>query len=457
MCKGGDSEEKSLFIFITANGENLECYENLAKSQGSKFMVIACADSRVCPSYILGFQPGEAFVVRNVANLVPPFENGPTETNAALEFAVNSLEVENILVIGHRCCGGIRALMSMQDDVNSRFGQIQSFLFFISLSLLHVRASKQASAHSTEEVCFHISHSFHLCFPGSPSNIIGLILVKNLIKCRAEDETPIRILTIRRIPSSFFIAVILAMVMLILRHVISYALIGVTTVPEAVSELAPFLAVAIIVNGVQPVLSGKYRLEKREPVRPIPSGTRCIVTVLSVGTVYGKALLFAPVAFTVARDPVPITLSRYLSKCMVTTRSMASHQNAADHQADPPNPNNPPQYFIELTNSINRMAEQNQALINALLQRNLLMPPPPPPDIPPNHEQASSHTIPQPNPPNREGLQPPPPGINLLPRGPQPSIPAPILKGEASSVQPPLPSGGDHIPLWDAELQAMKL
>ncbi|KAI8010690.1 putative MO25-like protein [Camellia lanceoleosa] len=49
-------------------------------------------NSRVCPSYILGFQPGEAFVVHNVANLVPPFENGPTETNAALEFAVNSLE-----------------------------------------------------------------------------------------------------------------------------------------------------------------------------------------------------------------------------------------------------------------------------------------------------------------------------------------------------------------------------
>ncbi|KAF5946404.1 hypothetical protein HYC85_016632 [Camellia sinensis] len=120
--------------------ENLECYENLAKSQAPKFMVIACADSRVCLSYILGFQPREAFVVRNVANLVPPFENGPTETNAALEFAVNSLEVENILVIGHSCCGGICALMSMQDDVNSRFGQFQSFLFFISLSLLHMRA-----------------------------------------------------------------------------------------------------------------------------------------------------------------------------------------------------------------------------------------------------------------------------------------------------------------------------
>uniref|UniRef100_A0A5B6ZQ27 Carbonic anhydrase n=1 Tax=Davidia involucrata TaxID=16924 RepID=A0A5B6ZQ27_DAVIN len=99
--------------------ENLERFHNLSKSQAPKFMVIACADSRVCPSYILGFQPGEAFVVRNVANLVPPFENGPSETNAALEFSVNSLEVENILVVGHSCCGGIRALMSMQDEVNS--------------------------------------------------------------------------------------------------------------------------------------------------------------------------------------------------------------------------------------------------------------------------------------------------------------------------------------------------
>ncbi|PIN06516.1 putative carbonic anhydrase involved in protection against oxidative damage [Handroanthus impetiginosus] len=101
---------------------NLEHYRRLSEAQAPKFMVIACADSRVCPSSILGFQPGEAFVVRNVANLVPPHENGPSETNAALEFAVNSLEVENILVIGHSCCGGIKALMSLQDEaVSSSF------------------------------------------------------------------------------------------------------------------------------------------------------------------------------------------------------------------------------------------------------------------------------------------------------------------------------------------------
>ncbi|CAD5167686.1 unnamed protein product [Musa acuminata subsp. malaccensis] len=108
--------------------ENLVDYQNLAERQSPKFMVIACADSRVCPSNILGFQPGESFTVRNVANLVPPFQHGASETSAALEFAVNSLEarkfyksdVENILIVGHSRCGGIQALMSMKDNADSR-------------------------------------------------------------------------------------------------------------------------------------------------------------------------------------------------------------------------------------------------------------------------------------------------------------------------------------------------
>ncbi|GLU16090.1 hypothetical protein SLE2022_325400 [Rubroshorea leprosula] len=98
-----------------------EHFRTLAEAQSPKFMVIACVDSRVCPSNILGFQPGEAFMVRNVANLVPSLESGPSETNAALEFAVNTLEVENILIIGHSCCAGIQALMNLQDDEESSF------------------------------------------------------------------------------------------------------------------------------------------------------------------------------------------------------------------------------------------------------------------------------------------------------------------------------------------------
>ncbi|CAI0417523.1 unnamed protein product [Linum tenue] len=100
--------------------KKLEHFRALAEMQFPKFMVIACVDSRVCPSNILGFQPGEAFMIRNVANIVPPLECGPTETNAALEFAVNTLQVENIFIVGHSDCAGIQTLMSMQEE-NSRF------------------------------------------------------------------------------------------------------------------------------------------------------------------------------------------------------------------------------------------------------------------------------------------------------------------------------------------------
>lgn len=100
--------------------KELEHFQALAEAQYPKFMVIACADSRVCPSNILGFQPGEVFMIRNVANLVPGMKNGASECNAALEFAVTTLKVENILVIGHSSCAGIETLMNMPEDVESR-------------------------------------------------------------------------------------------------------------------------------------------------------------------------------------------------------------------------------------------------------------------------------------------------------------------------------------------------
>ncbi|KAK7845732.1 beta carbonic anhydrase 5, chloroplastic isoform X1 [Quercus suber] len=132
--------------------EDLEHFQALAEAQYPKFMVIACADSRVCPSNILGFQPGEAFMIRNVANLVPPLEHGPSETNAALEFAVNTLEVENILVIGHSSCGGIQALMSMQDDVDAR-----SFLekWVINGKSAKLKAKAEAAHSSFDQQCGH--------------------------------------------------------------------------------------------------------------------------------------------------------------------------------------------------------------------------------------------------------------------------------------------------------------
>ncbi|KAH1239136.1 Carbonic anhydrase, chloroplastic [Glycine max] len=97
--------------------KNPELYGELAKGQSPKFMVFACSDSRVCPSHILDFNPGEAFVVRNIANMVPPYDKTKySGTGAAIEYAVLHLKVENIVVIGHSCCGGIKGLMSIPDD-----------------------------------------------------------------------------------------------------------------------------------------------------------------------------------------------------------------------------------------------------------------------------------------------------------------------------------------------------
>lgn len=130
----------------------LEHFQTLADVQSPKFFVVACADSRVCPSNILGFQPGEAFMIRNVANLVPPLENGPSETNAALEFAVNTLEVENILVIGHSNCAGIQALMSMQDDVDSR-SLVQKWV--VNGKLAKLRTKADAGHLNFDQQCRH--------------------------------------------------------------------------------------------------------------------------------------------------------------------------------------------------------------------------------------------------------------------------------------------------------------
>lgn len=97
--------------------KNPVLWDELSKGQSPKFMVFACSDSRVCPSHILDFQPGEAFVVRNVANMVPPYDQIKySGVGAAVEYAVLHLKVEEIVVIGHSCCGGIKGLMTFPFD-----------------------------------------------------------------------------------------------------------------------------------------------------------------------------------------------------------------------------------------------------------------------------------------------------------------------------------------------------
>ena len=89
-------------------------WAELAQGQSPRVMVIACADSRTDPAMVFDAAPGEIFVVRNIAALVPPFEvgGGRHGTSAAIEFAVTQLEVPEIVVMGHGSCGGVNAALN---------------------------------------------------------------------------------------------------------------------------------------------------------------------------------------------------------------------------------------------------------------------------------------------------------------------------------------------------------
>lgn len=90
----------------------------VSEGQRPEVLVIACSDSRVDPAILLRARPGELFVVRNVANLVPPHNPDKQHhgTSSALEFGVRDLEVKHIVVLGHSRCGGIQALRRYQQD-----------------------------------------------------------------------------------------------------------------------------------------------------------------------------------------------------------------------------------------------------------------------------------------------------------------------------------------------------
>lgn len=96
--------------------------------QEPEVMVIACCDSRVDPALILQCEPGDLFVVRNVANIVPPYEkdSGHHGTSAALEFGINFLKVKHLILFGHSQCGGIQALLNNKNNLNSPISESQN-------------------------------------------------------------------------------------------------------------------------------------------------------------------------------------------------------------------------------------------------------------------------------------------------------------------------------------------
>ncbi|MCX4189997.1 carbonic anhydrase [Methylophaga sp. OBS3] len=104
-------------------GDDQGLYDSMKTGQPAKTLMVACCDSRVDPAILTDCDPGDLFTVRNVANLVPPCENDQHHhgTSSAIEFAVKGLGVENIIVMGHANCGGIKGLWESEDLNDSQF------------------------------------------------------------------------------------------------------------------------------------------------------------------------------------------------------------------------------------------------------------------------------------------------------------------------------------------------
>lgn len=98
--------------------ENSVFMDLVRQGQRPKILMIACSDSRVDPALVMNCKPGDLFVVRNVANLVPPYENDQSYhgTSAALEFGVCVLGIKHVILFGHTQCGGIQSLFENAHD-----------------------------------------------------------------------------------------------------------------------------------------------------------------------------------------------------------------------------------------------------------------------------------------------------------------------------------------------------
>lgn len=122
-------------------------YEELAShGQKPEVMIVACSDSRVPPETIFNAGPGEMFVVRNVAALVPPFETGGNfhGVSAALEFGVLNLRVKHLLVMGHSGCGGVKAALNQKAALETESRFISKWMSMLDDAKLRVLAANQS-------------------------------------------------------------------------------------------------------------------------------------------------------------------------------------------------------------------------------------------------------------------------------------------------------------------------
>jgi len=122
----------------------------VARGQRPEVAVVACSDSRVDPAILFQADPGDLFVIRNVANLVPPMEQEGTfhGTSAALEFAVLGLGVKHLMVLGHAHCGGIKAMME-PDPADITFSFVPSWVSMLAAAHRRVLATMSQADNET--------------------------------------------------------------------------------------------------------------------------------------------------------------------------------------------------------------------------------------------------------------------------------------------------------------------
>ena len=180
-----------------------ERWNELAGGQSPKVMIIACSDSRVEPATIFGSRPGEVFVVRNVANLVPPFETGGGRhgVSAALEFAVTKLNVEEILVLGHGACGGVNASLtqSLAGAEEGEGGFVDKWISLLDQAREQVVAEHgtgEAGQRALEQAGVRVSMANLLTFPFVRERVeAGALTIHGAVfaiadgKLRVLDET----------------------------------------------------------------------------------------------------------------------------------------------------------------------------------------------------------------------------------------------------------------------------
>lgn len=156
-------------------------YLSLKEGQNPRALIIACSDSRVDPVQLTDSRPGDLFVIRNVANLVPPYtrDDGFHGVSAAIEYAVKHLGVRDIIVMGHACCGGIRALVD-EAEGHGAHGEPDEFIgpwvAAAGQALEHVReempqAGREEKAHACELWNVRLALEALLTFPWIKSRI----------------------------------------------------------------------------------------------------------------------------------------------------------------------------------------------------------------------------------------------------------------------------------------------